>query len=65
MARTITKDYGEKRLIILKAAAEVFAKEGIARASMSEVAKTCGVSKVNIYHYYVSKDALLFDIPDN
>ncbi len=65
MARTIAKDYGEKRLLILKAAAEVFAREGIARASMSEVAKNCGISKANIYHYYSSKDSLLFDILDS
>ena len=64
MARTIAKDHGEKRRLILKAAAEVFAREGIARASMTEVAKTGGISKANIYHYYASKDALLFDILD-
>tara|TARA_A100001011_G_C14123813_1_gene762423 strand:- start:76 stop:684 length:609 start_codon:yes stop_codon:yes gene_type:complete len=65
LARTIAKDYGEKRLLILKAAAEVFAREGIARAPMSEVAKNCGISKANIYHYYSSKDSLLFDILDS
>ena len=64
MARTIAKDYEEKRRLILKAAAEVFAREGIVRASMNEVAKTGGISKANIYHYYISKDALLFDILD-
>ena len=64
MARTIAKDHEEKRRLILKAAAEVFAREGIARASMNEVAKTGGISKANIYHYYISKDALLFDILD-
>jgi len=64
LARTIAKDHGEKRRLILKAAAEVFAREGIARASMTEVAKTGGISKANIYHYYASKDALLFDILD-
>ncbi len=65
MARTIAKDYNEKRDHILKTAAQVFAQEGLARASMSQVAKTCGISKANIYHYYNSKDALLFDILDS
>lgn len=65
MARTIAKDYDQKRLKILSVAAEVFAREGIARASMSEVAKSAGISKANIYHYYDSKDALVFDILDN
>ncbi len=65
MARTIAQDYDQKRLKILSVAAEVFAREGIARASMSEVAKSGGISKANIYHYYDSKDALVFDILDN
>lgn len=62
MARTIAKDHNEKRLSILAIAAKVFASEGIARASMSEVARNCGISKANVYHYYPSKDALIFDI---
>nr|WP_281496145.1 TetR/AcrR family transcriptional regulator [Marivita sp. S6314] len=48
----------------MKIAARVFADQGFARASMSQVAKDCGISKANIYHYYSSKDALLFDILD-
>lgn len=62
MARTIAKDYDEKRVRILKTAASVFAREGFARASMNQIAKECGISKANIYHYYDGKDALLFDI---
>ncbi len=62
MARTIAKDYDQKRVRILKTAASVFAREGLARASMSQLAKECGISKANIYHYYDGKDALLFDI---
>lgn len=64
MSRPIAKDHDEKRSHILKIAARVFAETGYARASMSQVAKECGVSKANIYHYYSSKDALLFDILD-
>ncbi|WP_085307371.1 TetR/AcrR family transcriptional regulator [Planktotalea arctica] len=65
MARPIAKDHGAKRLHILREAARVFAEVGIARASMAQVAVACGVSKANIYHYYDSKDALLFDILDS
>ncbi len=65
MARTIAKDHGAKRDHILKTAAQVFADEGLSRASMAQVAKACGISKANIYHYYSSKDALLFDILDS
>ncbi|MGX9349697.1 TetR/AcrR family transcriptional regulator [Shimia sp. W99] len=62
MARTIAKDHDQKRENILKAAARVFANEGFDRASMSMLARDCGISKANIYHYYDSKDAILYDI---
>ncbi|WP_372885830.1 TetR/AcrR family transcriptional regulator [Shimia sp.] len=62
MARTIAKDHDQKRDQILKNAAKVFATEGFDRASMALLARECGISKANIYHYYDSKDALLFDI---
>lgn len=62
MARPRSADYGDKRQAILDASAEVFAKHGYDRASMAEVAQACGVSKALLYHYYVNKAALLFDI---
>ena len=65
MPRSIAKDHAEKRSHILKIAARIFADQGFARASMSLVARECGTSKANIYHYYDSKDALLFDILDS
>jgi AcrR family transcriptional regulator len=65
MVRTIAKDYDAKRDKILTAAAGVFAERGVAGASMAEVAKACDISKGNIYHYYDSKLAMLFDILDS
>lgn len=62
MARSIAVDYDDKRAAILHAAARLFADEGYGRASMAEVARRCGISKANIYHYYPSKEALLFDM---
>lgn len=64
MARTRAKDHDDKRKVILSTAAEVFATGGIVGASMNEVAKACGISKANIYHYYASKNDLVFDILD-
>ena len=64
MARTIAKDHDEKRGQILKSAAKVFAEQGFDRASIAQLAKECGISKANIYHYYASKDDILFDILD-
>ena len=65
MARTQAKDHGAKREAILEAAARVFASEGFDRASMAALAHDAGISKANIYHYYDSKDALLFDLLDS
>lgn len=62
MARTIAKDYAVKRMAILGNAASFFAENGFDRSSMSQLAVACGVSKALIYHYYNSKDALLYDI---
>lgn len=64
MARTIAKDHDDKRQHILKCAASVFAADGFDRANMSSVATACDISKANIYHYYPSKDEILFDILD-
>jgi AcrR family transcriptional regulator len=64
MARTIAKDHDEKRAQILKSAAKVFAEAGYDRASMTQLARDCGISKANIYHYYDSKDAVLFGLLD-
>ncbi|MCZ8271805.1 MAG: TetR/AcrR family transcriptional regulator [Beijerinckiaceae bacterium] len=62
MARPIAADHEDKRSAILKAAAKLFASHGFDRASMAEIALACGVSKALLYHYYASKDQLLFDI---
>lgn len=62
MARTIAKDHETKRTLILQTAARVFAEQGFDRASMNMLAEACQISKANIYHYYSSKNALLFDL---
>ena len=62
MARTRASDFEEKRQIILTSAAAVFAKQGMEKASMSQIATHCQVSKALLYHYYPSKGALIFGI---
>ncbi|MAM61577.1 TetR/AcrR family transcriptional regulator [Maritimibacter sp. UBA3975] len=64
-ARSIARDHDEKRAQILAAAARVFATEGYDRSSMTRLADEVGISKANIYHYYPSKEALLYDILDS
>lgn len=62
MARTRASDFEEKQQGILISAAAVFAKQGMEKASMAQVAKQSKVSKALLYHYYPSKDVLLFAI---
>lgn len=62
MARTRAQDFEEKRRSILDNAAQVFAEQGMDKASMSQIATHAQVSKALLYHYYPSKDALIFAI---
>lgn len=62
MARPRAQDYEDKRDAILHRAAELFAAQGYDRTSLTEIALALGVSKTLFYHYYNSKDALLYDI---
>ena len=62
MPRGIAKDHDAKRAALRKGAAAYFAAHGYDRASMTGAAWECGVSKALIYHYYDSKEALLYDI---
>ena len=62
MARTRAADYDEKREALLAGASRVFARGGYHGASMAALARECGVSKALLYHYWESKEALLFDL---
>jgi TetR/AcrR family transcriptional regulator len=62
LARTKAVDYDLKRAAILATAARLFAEEGYYQSSMASLAAECGISKALLYHYYDSKDALLYDV---
>ncbi|MCA0850281.1 TetR/AcrR family transcriptional regulator [Salipiger thiooxidans] len=62
MARTRAQDFEEKQRAILDNAAQVFAEQGMEKASMSQIASHAQISKALLYHYYPSKDALIFAI---
>lgn len=62
MARTRAADFEEKQQAILASAAAVFAELGTKKASMEQIAERSKVSKALLYHYYSSKNALIFDI---
>lgn len=62
MARSRARDHDDKRAALLKSAAIAFARDGYDRASMAGLAAEHGVSKALLYHYWQSKEALLFDV---
>jgi AcrR family transcriptional regulator len=64
MARPKSATHDIKRDAILDIAAQCFAKFSYPAASMNEIATACGTSKARLYHYYDSKEAILFDLLD-
>lgn len=57
-----SKRTGDKRERILRAAVEVFARQGFYNTRVSEVAKAAGVADGTIYLYFESKDQLLLSL---
>jgi len=64
MARPKSATHDIKRDAILDIAAQCFAERSYPAASMNEIATACGTSKARLYHYYDSKEAILFDLLD-
>ena len=64
MARPKSASHDLKREQILDVAAGCFARQSFPAASMNDIAAACGTSKARLYHYYDSKDAILFDLLD-
>jgi AcrR family transcriptional regulator len=64
MARPKSATHDIKRDAILDIAAQCFADRSYPAASMNEIATACGTSKARLYHYYGSKEAILFDLMD-
>lgn len=62
MTRARAEDYEEKKKGILDKAAALIARKGFDVATMMDVAKACGTSKSHLYHYFPSKEELLFAI---
>lgn len=62
MARTQAADYDERKLAIVEAAAALYASRGFNGASVADLAERCKTSKSLIYHYYQSKEDILFDV---
>jgi AcrR family transcriptional regulator len=58
--RIRSSDYDLKASSILDSAAELFARVGYPAAKLQDIAKACGATKSMLYHYYPTKDDLLF-----
>jgi len=64
MARPISASHDLRRDEILNVAATCFARQSYPATSMNDIAAACGTSKARLYHYYESKEAILFDLLD-
>lgn len=65
MARTKAAGFDKQRAAIRDAAACEFADKGYVAATIADIARTCGVSKALMYHYYRDKEHLLADIAES
>ncbi|MCY7318709.1 MAG: TetR/AcrR family transcriptional regulator [Ramlibacter sp.] len=64
MARPRSSQHELRREQILEIAAQCFADRSYPAASMNDIAAAGGTSKARLYHYYDSKEAILFDLLD-
>jgi AcrR family transcriptional regulator len=61
MARTQAVDFDQRREEIVDRAARLFAVRGFLGTSIAELAAACNVSKSLIYHYFGSKEDVLYE----
>ena len=50
---------------ILNGALRVFARDGISRSRIADIAAEAGISTSNLYEYYKSKEDLAYDVPSS
>lgn len=51
-----------RRLDIIKRAAEVFARKGVAQTSMEDIASAVGIKREGVYYYFKNRDVILLEI---
>ena len=62
MARTQAAEYDERKEAIVAAAAALYASRGFNGVSVADLAQRCKISESLIYHYYASKEDILYDV---
>lgn len=53
----------QRKTDVLAAATRVFARDGIAKAKMADIAGEAGIAVSSIYDYFPTKEALAYEIP--
>lgn len=61
MARPLSPDYDKRKENILQHSAELFAEVGYHKASIDQLAEASNITKSLIYHYFKSKQEILFE----
>ncbi len=59
---TAVETKGDKRRLLVKSAASVFAEKGYASTRVADIAERAGVGKGTVYEYFRSKEELLFAV---
>ncbi len=62
MARPQANDYHDKRAHIIDVATHLFAQNGFHATSVTDIATACSTSKSRLYHYFSSKEQVLYEI---
>lgn len=62
MARSLASNHDDKRQKILEEAAVLFASASFESARLQDIAAACNTSKSALYHYFPSKEDLLYVI---
>ncbi|MGE3334612.1 MAG: TetR/AcrR family transcriptional regulator [Rhodospirillaceae bacterium] len=65
MARTQASDFNDRREFIIERALQLYAEKGFLGASVADLATACKTSKSLIYHYFPSKEDILFEAMDS
>src|SRR5262250_2850332 len=60
--RPTTAPLNSRRAEICRTAAQIFRERGYDATSVSDIARALGMTKAGLYHYFDSKEALLFEI---
>lgn len=58
----VASEPGDRREVILTAAAELFARQGVASTSVREIAESVGILSGSLYHHFRSKQSIVEEI---